>query len=189
MSWFPHSFEAPLERHGVGRDRKIWYNVLFLPAHLAAQLPFRTHPQLRVEGEIADLPMAGTFIPAGDGRHYVIVSPAIMREAGIAIDQMVEMRFRVADQEAVDVPEALADALARDADAAGAWEGLTPGRRRALAYLVGTARTGPTRDRRVATVLLAITGRDAGALAADVARLDRVLGKRRGAIDVRHGGS
>lgn len=177
MGWFPHVFEAPLSRHGVGRDRKIWYNVLFLPADLAEQLPLRQHPQLRIEGEIAELPMAGAFISAGDGRHYVIVGPAIMRDAGLAIDQPVEMRFRIADQDAVDVPDALAAALRLDGEAATAWDALTPGRRRALAHLVATARTEATRNRRVAAVVLAITGRDPGALAGDVERLFHVLGK------------
>lgn len=180
MSWFPHAFEAPLSRHGVGRTRKIWYNVLFLPADIAEQLPLRAHPQLRVEGEIAEVPMAGAFIPAGDGRHYVIVGPTVMRDAGLAIDQLVEMRFRVADQDAVDVPDALAAALRRDGEAADAWEALTTGRRRALAHLVATARTEATRTKRVDSVLLAITGRDPGALAADVARLGYLLRKGKG---------
>jgi hypothetical protein len=177
MTWFPHAFEAPLSRHGVGRDRKIWYNVLFLPADIAAALPLRQHPQLRIEGEIAELPMAGAFIPAGDGRHYVIVGPTIMRDAGLVIDQPVEMRFRVADQDAVDIPDALAAALRLDDEASAAWDALTTGRRRALAHLVGTARTDATRHRRVASVVLAITNRDPGALAADVARLDYLLGR------------
>lgn len=74
-SAYPFTFEAEIERFGVGRVRKVWYNVLFLPDTLATRLPFASHSRLRIEGEIADVPIANAFMPAGDGRHYVIVAP------------------------------------------------------------------------------------------------------------------
>jgi hypothetical protein len=172
MTLYPYNFEAPVERHGIGRARQIWYNVLFLPPDVAADLPFRQHPQLRVEGEIADLPMVGAFLSAGDGRYYVMISPEIMKEAQLAIGQPVEMRFRVADQDAVEVPDDLARALSRDDTARAAWEALTTGKRRALAHHVATAKTPPTRARRIAAVITVIGGAPAEpALAADVDRL------------------
>jgi hypothetical protein len=174
----PHAFEAPLARHGVGRTRKLWYNVLFLPTEIAAALPLAQHPRLRVEGEIAGVPVANAFIPARDGRHYVIVSPEVIAQAELRPGQMVEMRFRIADQEAVAVPPDLTRALAHDRAAEDAWPALTTGRRRALSHFVESARQAPTRARRVAAVLAAITGRAAeGPVAADVARLARVLGR------------
>lgn len=180
MTCFQHSFEAAIERHGVGRSRKVWYSVLFLPEEIADILPFDRHPQLRIEGEIAELPVKSAFIPAGDGRHYVIVSPETLRNAGIAVGHRVEMRFRVADQESVDVPDGLARALSRDEAAARAWQALTVGRRRGLAHHVAGARTQSTRDRRIAAVLAAVTGRSVGDdLAADVGRLRRLLGNPR----------
>mgnify|MGYP001766017924 CR=1 FL=1 len=72
---FPHRFEGPLDRFGVGRERKVWYNVLLLPAAWESVLPFESFPRLRVKGEIADLPFEGAWIPTGDGRRYVIVAP------------------------------------------------------------------------------------------------------------------
>jgi hypothetical protein len=177
---YPHAFEAPLERHGVGRTRKVWYNVLFLPAATAAQLPLATHPRLRVEGEIADVPVANAFIPAGDGRHYVIVSPEVIAAAALRPGQRVEMRFRIADQDAVAVPADLARALARDSAAHAAWGALTVGRRRALSHFVDGAKQAATRGRRIAAVLAAVTGGAAeGPAAADVARLARILGRPR----------
>lgn len=177
---YPHAFEAPLERHGVGRDRKLWYNVLFLPAATAAQLPLAAHPRLRVEGEIADVPVANAFIPAGDGRHYVIVSPEVIAAAALRLGQRVGMRFRIADQDAVAVPPDLALALSRDSAAQSAWGALTVGRRRALSHFVDSAKQAATRARRIAAVMAAVTGRPAeGPVAADVARLARILGQAR----------
>lgn len=180
MSWFDHAFEAPIERHGVGRERQIWYNVLFLPDELAAELPFDRHPQLRIEGEIADIAVANAFIPAGDGRYYVIVSPQVMTDAALRLGEMVEMRFRVADQAAVDTPKELQSAIESDANTLAAWTALTVGRRRGLAHHVASAKTASTRQRRVAAVCAAITGViGPGVSEADVTRLDYLLGKGR----------
>jgi hypothetical protein len=46
-----------------------------MPRHLAATLPMRARPWLRVRGEIVDIPAAGAWMPTGDGRHYYVVSP------------------------------------------------------------------------------------------------------------------
>ncbi|MBX7481702.1 YdeI/OmpD-associated family protein [Qipengyuania qiaonensis] len=179
MSFFEHEFEAPIDRHGVGRTRKIWYNVVWLPADLAASLPFDRYPQLRIEGELAEIPVENAFIPAGDGRYYLIVSPEVLKIGGLDVGDPVSFRFRVADQERVDLPADLQRALARDPEGQERWQALTPGRRRALAHHVGSAKGDDTRARRIAAVLSAITScmRD-GAEEKDVRRLDRVLGKR-----------
>ena len=153
---YAYDFEGPLDRFGVGKARKIWYTVLFLPTALGATLPFHAHPRLRVEGEIADLPVEGAWMPTGDGRRYFMVSPRVLKQAELAIGDRVEMRFRIADQTAVDVPSELASALSLDPAADAAWGTLTPGGRRGFAHLVHGAKSPETRARRVAEVLAAL---------------------------------
>lgn len=154
---YPFAFEAPLRRHGVGKgERVLWYAVLFLPPELAAALPFARHPRLRVEGEVMDVPVAGAWMPTGDGRRYFIVSPAVRKAAQAGPGTLLEMRFRIADQDAVEVPDALRQALSADPAAQAAWDALLPGRRRGLAHSVAAAKTDPTRARRVAEVLAAL---------------------------------
>lgn len=159
---YDHHFEAIVDRHGVGKTRKVWYSVIFLPADIARGLPFKTWPRLRVEGEIADVPVSGAWIPAGDGRHYFIVGPRVFKDAGVGIGDLVEMRFAIADQTAVDLPDELQRALAIDAAAQQAWQALTAGKRRGWAHLVHAAKTPPTRARRVGEVIAALTGDDPG---------------------------
>jgi Bacteriocin-protection, YdeI or OmpD-Associated/Domain of unknown function (DUF1905) len=154
--FYPYTFEAPVERFGVGKVRKVWYNVLFLPADVRAALPFSQYPRLRVEGEIAEMPIANAFIPTGDGRNYVIVAPSVMKEAGVALGDVVEMRFRIADQDHVDVPEALALALQGDEAAQSAWLALTPGKQRMIVQHVLSAKTPATKQRRLDEALAAI---------------------------------
>ncbi len=161
MDPYPHAFEGPLRRHGVGNGpRVLWYVVLSLPPAMEGTLPFTRFPRLRVEGEVADVPVSGAWMPAGDGRRYFIVSPAVRKAAGAGIGDVVPMRFAVADQDAVEVPPALLDALQRQPDALASWQTLTPGKRRGLTYPVAVARTDATRARRVAAVLDTLLDRD-----------------------------
>ena len=154
--FYDYSFEGVIDRFGVGRARKIWYSVLFLPADLEGVLPFARYPRLRVDGEIADIPISGAWIPTGDGRRYIIVAPRVFQDAGVRVGSLVEMRFRIADQDAVDMPEALSTALSLDPAAANAWSDLTPGKKRGFAHIVHGAKTDPTRTRRVAEVIAAL---------------------------------
>lgn len=177
--WFTHAFDAPIERHAVGRGRAIRYTVVFLPEDMAADLPFDRHPRLRIEGEVADVPVKGAFQSSGDGRYYLMISPETLKAASIDIDHVVTVRFRIADQDAIDVPPALESALGGDAEAEAAWAALTVGRRRAFAHHVASAKTPATRDKRVEAVLAAITGRDPpDHLIEDVRRLGWLLGRR-----------
>lgn len=155
---YPHEFDGPLRRFGVGRNRQIYYTVLFIPPELKAALPFATYPRLRVEGEIADLPVEGAWMPAGDGRHYSIVAARVLRAVNGKVGTVLGMRFRIADQNAVDVPPELAAALMEDAQAYALWEALTPGRRRGLTHRIHSAKSADTRKRRTADVIALLKG-------------------------------
>jgi hypothetical protein len=105
-----------------------------------------------VTGEIADWPVAGAWQPAGDGRRYFLLGKRLLRDARLKVGDLVEMRFAIADQDAVDMPDALAEALEDRADLAAAWSQLTPGAQRAFAHRVASARAEATIARRVEEV-------------------------------------
>jgi hypothetical protein len=153
MPLFTHEFEAPLSMHGVGKSRVIWYHVLFMPEQLAEQLPLRAHPRLRVRGEIVDVPVAGAWMPTGDGHHYFIVSPAVRKGTGARLGDMLDMRFVIDDQERVDVPAALEEALNANPELHAIWQGFTPGKRRGLAHQVAQAKSSATVQRRIQEVM------------------------------------
>lgn len=156
MSFFTHQFEGVIDRFGVGKARKIWYNVLFLPKELEDGLPFDVYPRLRVDGEIAEIPISNAFIPTGDGRYYVIVAPNVLKDGDVAIGDIVEMRFKIADQDHVDVPEQLLATIRRSETSVEAWDGITPGKKRMLAQHVSSAKTEPTRQKRIAEAIDAL---------------------------------
>lgn len=150
MSAYPFVFEGAVAYYAFERYA---YTVLYLPDDVATLLPFEAHPRLRVTGEVADIPVEGAWQPAGDGRRYFILSRRFLRVAGIAVGDVVEMRFAIADQNAVIVPEALAAALTKNRAIDRKWRALTPGAQRAFAHRVASAKAEATRARRVAEVL------------------------------------
>jgi hypothetical protein len=155
---YNHSFEGLIDRFAVGKIRKLWYTVLFLPSVFENVLPFARYPRLRVNGEIADVPVNGAWMPTGDGRRYFIVSSKVMKGAEVGVGCEVEMRFEIADQNAVDVPDELGIALATNSAANAAWRSLTPGKQRGMTHRIHGAKTASTRARRVAEVIAELIG-------------------------------
>lgn len=161
MSWFPFEFEGSIDRFGVGKARKIWYNVLFLPERFDGEPPFDQLQTVRIDGEIAEVPVGGAWMPTGDGRRWFIVAPHVLKTAGVGLGDRVDMRFRIDDQNRVDVPIELERALSSDLAAREAWEALTPGKRRAHAHGVASAKLPATISKRVAAVLAALNEQEA----------------------------
>jgi hypothetical protein len=160
VNYYRFAFEGPIARFGVGKSRKVWYTVLFLPTELEQDLPFAKHPRLRVDGEIGDIPVTGAWMPTGDGRRYFIVAARVRKMAALRIGQRVEMRFRIADQDAVEVPPELTRALKANREARAAWESLTPGKRRGLSHPIHAAKTAATREKRVRETITALLAGD-----------------------------
>jgi len=156
MSYFSHAFMGEIALHGVGRSRVVTYKVLFLPTRFEPDLPFKMYPRLRVEGEIAEIPVRGAWMPVGDGRRYFIVSPEIKAKTGFDVGDDVEMRFRVDDQDHVDIPSALQAALNANDLASTQWDKLTAGKKRMFTNHVLSAKTPPTQQRRVDEALTAL---------------------------------
>lgn len=156
MSYFTHSFEDLISLHGVGVKKVLTYKVLFMPPRFESELPFKEFPRLRVEGEIADVPVRGAWMPVGDGRRYFIVSPDIKEQTGLDVGDVVEMRFRIDDQDFVDVPRSLELAILEDERVSERWDGLTAGKKRMFTFHVSSAKTAPTEAKRIAEAMEAI---------------------------------
>lgn len=91
----------------------------------------------------------GAWTLVGDGRYCMILSPAFPKADGLRIGDLAGTRFRIDDQGHVDTLGALSAHLAQYPDRPTLWDALTPGKRRALAHHVGTAKTDATREKRL----------------------------------------
>lgn len=154
MSFYPHHFEAEIVHHYVGTYR---YTAVFLAADLIGALPLDRHPRLRVSGEIGDIPFSGAWQPVR-GRWYLMLSKPLLKDGGFTVGDWVEVRFRVVDQEAVDMPDILERALNANADAMAAWQSASAGKRRGWAHRIANAKASATRQRRLDEVLKALVG-------------------------------
>lgn len=157
MSFYDFEFSAPLSRHSMGMNSRgeLFYSVVYVPQDVLEKMGEAYRPKLRVEGEIADVPFNAALMPSR-GQVYIIAPKALLKQMEAGEEGLLKVRFEIADQDAVDVPPALQDALDTKAWAAEAWGQLTPGKQRGLCYRVATAKAQKTIDKRVAEVLAAL---------------------------------
>lgn len=146
--FFPFCFEGPIVRWEVGISRVVHYSVLMLPPHIEASIG-PVPPRFRVQGEVADMPIDGAFVPTGDGRRYLQLSPRLLKAAGIAVGSVVEMRFRLDDPERVTLPQELEARLSRDATFRRHWVALSAGKQRAVAHHVASVKGPAAREKRL----------------------------------------
>lgn len=121
------------------------YTILPLPDAVTQALG-RTR---RVEGEIADHPvnLALSRAPVVEGV-FLWTGQTLLDRIGIQPGEPVEVRLRPAADDRVDLDPDIEAAL-RTGGALAQWEALTPGKRRGLLYQISTAKTEPTRAKRI----------------------------------------
>ena len=144
-------FTVELSAHGVG-------SFIRVPREVAERLGFKGRP--KVSAVIAGVPYRGSLMPMGDGTFGLGVLKAIEREKGLRIGDTitVELELDTAPRE-VDVPDDLAQGLARDPHAAAAWQRLSYTGRREIARSLEEAKKPETRARRLEAALRTLTGR------------------------------
>lgn len=132
------------------------YKAVFIPDDILSRLPLSVHPRLRIDADVGGL-LTNCGLMAAKRRRYILLSAAFMKQARLQLGQEVEVRFRIADQNAVDLPEDLERAIRRKPSIRSVWESLTPGKRRSLAYRVASAVQHHTREQRILEVLETIS--------------------------------
>ena len=138
---------------------KLRYSVVYLHPNLYDKLPLKEHPRLRIEAWIGGVRVDGAWQPAG-GIWRLMVSKQTLKKAGLEVGSPVIVAFRIVPQDSVNIPEELQSELEADDVAKKAWETLTPGKRRGLAYLVGEVKTPKSRAVRLARVLRMLHGEE-----------------------------
>lgn len=149
MEEYPFEIFTKIKKHASGR---INYTVAYVPKELQRQLPLKEHPRLRIDGEICGIRFNGALHPS-KGKWYVLLPKRMLKKCGMKLGDDVLVMFRIADQDAVDMPTELERALAANKLAEENWEKLTTGRRRGYAYRVASAKRLETRETRVAEVI------------------------------------
>jgi Bacteriocin-protection, YdeI or OmpD-Associated/Domain of unknown function (DUF1905) len=152
MRRFEYFFSGPIEKHDFGR---MAYNAVFLPDSVLSKLPMAKYPRLRIDAEIGGL-LTNCGLMAAKKRRYLLLSEAFMKQADLKFGQNVEVYFNIADQDAVEVPEDLEQAIFSSASSRSAWEALSAGKRRSFAFRVSSAARTYTREQRILEVIESI---------------------------------
>jgi hypothetical protein len=141
----PQRFTATLAESGRGGGR--WVEVPFDPKAVFGQ------SRAPVKGTVNGTPLRSRLAVYG-GRTYLGLRADIRAAAGIDVGDRVEVVLELDDEpREVEVPEALAQALAGDPDARRAYDALSFTHRREYAEWIAAAKRAETRERRVAKAL------------------------------------
>lgn len=117
----------------------------------------RARPPVRVK--IGDHTYRSTIAVYG-GRYYLPLNRANRTAAGVAAGQTVTVEIDVDEEpRTVHVPEDLRNALAADAEAAAAYEGMSYSHRREYVDWIADAKRAETRRRRIEKTLERLRGR------------------------------
>jgi hypothetical protein len=148
-------FDAHIESMVWGRST---YTIIRLPADAVAL--WKTTKVKRVAGEIDGVPVDLAITTAPVIRDaFVWAGAALLRRLEAEPGELVHVRLGPTDPDSVVVPDDVASALAA-AGLRSPWDSLSPGKRRGLLYRVDSARTEPTRQRRIRELCDAVPGRD-----------------------------
>jgi hypothetical protein len=154
MAYFDHRFETVVSRHPVGRYHD---TVVVLPAPLATRLPFHESARLRIEADVSGIPVKGAWQPA-QGRWFLMPPKAALEAAGLGVGSTVEVSFRLAPPDEVDLPAEIASMLEAEAAVRTAWQRLSADTQCGLAHWVASARKAETRQARLAEVRAVVLG-------------------------------
>jgi len=144
-------FETKLVRpEGVGT-----WTFAPIPLDIAHETGIKA--RLRVKGRIDGVPFAGTLLPGGSGRHFVVVKKEIRDRLGKSAGDGVRIQMDVDLSPAgVVIPDDLTRALTRSSAARSGFEGMAPSHKKAYVEWIEEAKKPATRTKRIAKALMMI---------------------------------
>jgi Bacteriocin-protection, YdeI or OmpD-Associated/Domain of unknown function (DUF1905) len=144
-------FETKLVRpEGVGT-----WTFAPIPLDIAQETGIKA--RLRVKGRIDGVPFAGTLLPGGSGRHFVVVKKEIRDRLGKSAGDGVRIQMDVDLSPAgVVIPDDLTRALTRSSAARSGFEGMAPSHKKAYVEWIEEAKKPATRTKRIAKALMMI---------------------------------
>jgi hypothetical protein len=152
-------FRATLTRGG-DRAMGVW-RWLDIPERVSRALaPWAKSGHIRIDATLDGVAVQGSLSPRGGGRHMMVLNAALRRQAGLVDGRTTPVEVTVTPRvtDAVRVPDALAEALDREA-AREAFEAMSSSHRWELVRYVMGARSDATRARYVARAVDHVLGR------------------------------
>lgn len=109
---------------------------------------------VRVKGTVNGVPMDRALMPTGRGVHVLVLGQELRKKANVKAGD--EARFEVwlnPRPDEIPLPEELRETFEFLPDFKQGWERISPGMRRSICIWLNSAKTTPTRVRRIAELL------------------------------------
>jgi len=156
------SFEAIIKRFRKQGEKTGWTYIL-IPSEYIAQLNPPNRRSFRVKGRIDQHPVSmATLAPMGGGDYILALNAAMRKGIGKPLGEKVAVKLEL-DHGEVPVPPELMECLADEPSALERFNSLTKSHRNYYFNWINSARTDPTRSKRIAaTVDAMLRGWDFG---------------------------
>jgi hypothetical protein len=113
-----------------------------------------------VRGTLDGHAIRATLVPIGGGRHRLYINGFMRKAAGVGVGDVIGLALRPSRRRPPPrMPAELATALARNAEAAAAWERRTPSRRKEMLTYLSHLKTTEARGRTVRKILALLRAR------------------------------
>ena len=144
-----YDFSGAIER----MDVEWTWDFVEVPAEISEQI--RTKKWKRLCVSIQDLPAySAALMPLSEGRRGILISQARQKEVGAFLGAWIHIQlWEDRSKYGMPVPEELAELFEFDPAIERAFEKLLPGRRRNYLHHIASAKTEPTRTKRVLKLL------------------------------------
>ncbi|RYD95145.1 MAG: DUF1905 domain-containing protein [Sphingobacteriales bacterium] len=148
-------FNAILERFGQLGEKTGW-TYIAVPAELTEQLKPGCRTSYRVKGRIDSMPISSVaLVPMGEGDFILAVNGTMRKELKKEKGAPVSVQLEV-DDAVFETPADIAECLSDEPAAARFYATLPTGHQRYFARWVESAKTEPTRAKRIAQMVDAL---------------------------------
>lgn len=142
-------FNVTLQPGRAGSTHQV---LIVLTAEQSARLGSRR--TVNITGTLNGAPFRNSFLPAGGGRHYLVVSGALQTAAGSGVGDRATLVVEIeTTPRPVEAPEDMQAALAKSRAAQKTWEALPPSHQREYLGYITEAKKPETRARRIAQTI------------------------------------
>ncbi len=149
-------FRATIRKSGINPQVDV-------PARVSRVFaPYARAGRIRIEGTLNGVPVNGSLVPAGDGRHVLFVNGGMRAAAGAGVGDTVTIRLAATVPEQVRPPADVVAGLRHIGNAWPAFGRLAPSHRRELLRYVDDARTPEARKRRIEKIANHVLGTGRG---------------------------
>lgn len=147
------------------QGEKTGWSYIEVPASVAARLKPGNKKSFRVKGFLDTHPIEGvSLLPMGEGTFIMPVNQAMRKGTGKGKGATLQVRFEVDERALVICPD-LVESLQYEPKALAFFNKLPPGHRRYFSNWIDSARTEPTRVKRIAQTVNAMArGLDFGGM-------------------------